>query len=105
MRFSVLIEIYCGFAVLGNLSCSFLVSNRPQCPPLSCLLPVFWKVFFGTQRRRRSIESVMQEWFPFNHLQLFVIIPIVEIELEAIQAIVLVPFIRVFSVGLRSVTI
>ena len=33
MRFSVLIEIYCGFAVLGNFSCGFSVSNRAQCPP------------------------------------------------------------------------
>ena len=33
MRFSVLIEIYCGFAVLGNFLCGFSVCNRPQCPP------------------------------------------------------------------------
>ena len=33
MRFSVLIEIYCGFAVLDNFLCGFSVSNKPQCPP------------------------------------------------------------------------
>ena len=37
MRFSVLIEIYCGFAVLGNFLCGFSVSNRPQCPPHVCI--------------------------------------------------------------------
>ena len=31
-RFSVLIEIYFGFAVLGDFLCSFSVSNSPQCP-------------------------------------------------------------------------
>ena len=36
MRFSVLIEIYCGFAVLGIFFlCGISVSNRPQCPLLA----------------------------------------------------------------------
>ena len=60
----------------------------------------FWNAVFGTQCRN-NIESwnnrcileyfsiasmlpVMQEWFPFNHLQIFTISPIVRIELEAI---------------------
>ena len=30
---SVLIEIYCGFAVLGDFLCGFPVSNTPQRPP------------------------------------------------------------------------
>ena len=33
MRFSVLIEIYCGFAFMGNFLCGFSVSYRHQCPP------------------------------------------------------------------------
>jgi hypothetical protein len=32
MRFSVLIEIYRGFAVFGEFLCGFAVSNRPQRP-------------------------------------------------------------------------
>ena len=33
MRFSVLIEIYCGFMVLGEFVCGFAVSTRSQRPP------------------------------------------------------------------------
>ena len=45
MRFSVLAEFFCGFAVLDDFLFGFAVSNTPQCPPrsliLSCLgLPV-----------------------------------------------------------------
>ena len=39
VRFSVLGEISCGFAVFSDFLRGFSVSNRPQCPPLS-LLPI-----------------------------------------------------------------
>ena len=72
---------------------------------------LFWNAFCGT-KCRKSIESwnnrcilgyvwiasivrVMQEWFPYNRLQIFTIAPIVRIELEAIQAIVIVPIVSV----------
>ena len=45
-----------------------------------------------------SIVHVMGEWFPFNRLQMFTIAPIVRVELETIQAIVIVPIARVVSV-------
>ena len=54
----------------------------------------FWDMFGSL----RSSSSAMREWFPFNSLQIFTITPIVRIELEAIQAIVIVPFARVVSV-------
>ena len=41
----------------------------------------------------------MREWFPFNRLQIFTIGPIVRIEFEAIQAIVIVPIVSVVSVA------
>ena len=31
-----MIEIYFGFAVLGDFLCGFSVSNRPQCPLRNC---------------------------------------------------------------------
>ena len=34
MRFSVLAEFFCGFAVLDDFLFGFAVSNTPQCPPL-----------------------------------------------------------------------
>ena len=34
MRFSVLAEFLCGFAVLDDFFFGFAVSNIPQCPPL-----------------------------------------------------------------------
>ena len=87
---------------------------------LWCLLPLILERIFGTQCRK-SIESwnnrrileyiwiasivpIMREWFSFNRLQLFTIVPIVRIELEAIQAIVIVPIVRVLC-RLRSVSI
>ena len=33
MRFSVLAEFFCGFAVLDDFLFGFAVSNTPQCPP------------------------------------------------------------------------
>ena len=36
MRFSVLAEFFCGFAVLDDFLFGFAVSNTPQCPPLQC---------------------------------------------------------------------
>ena len=53
----------------------------------------FWDTF-GSFRSSASVR----EWFPFNRLQIFAIAPIVRIELEAIQAIVIVPIARVVSV-------
>ena len=87
--------------------------QEPRLYFLVFLVP-FWNEFFGTQCRK-SIEScnnrsilgyvwiasivrVMQEWFPYNRLQIFTIAPIVRIELEGIQAIVIVPIVRVVSV-------
>ena len=35
IRFSVLDEISCGFAVFSDFLRGFSVSNRPLCPPLS----------------------------------------------------------------------
>ena len=84
---------------------------------LSCLLRHFGTHFLGTQCRKSicieswnnrcilgyvwiaSIVPVMREWFPFNRLRFFKIAPIVRIELEAIQAIVIVPIVRVVSVS------
>ena len=34
IRFSVLDEIFCGFAVFSDFLRGFSVSNRPPCPPL-----------------------------------------------------------------------
>ena len=73
----------------------------------------FWNAFFETQCRNNieswnnrcileyiciaSIIPVMRGRFPFNRLQMFTIAPIFGIELEAIQAIVIVPIVRVVS--------
>ena len=46
MRFSVLIEIYCGFGQF--FLCGFSVSNRPQCPPLGEQMPFGLNNFFFT---------------------------------------------------------
>ena len=75
----------------------------------------FWNAFFGTQRRKNieswnnqyilgyiriaSIVRVIREWSPFNRLQIFTIAPIVRIELEVIQAIVIAPIVRAVSVA------
>ena len=47
MRFSVLAELFCGFAVLDDFFFGFLVSNTPQCPPhvqRKCMR--WWKTLF-----------------------------------------------------------
>ena len=41
MRFSVLADFVCGFAVLDEIFFGFAVSSIPQCPPLSVILLVF----------------------------------------------------------------
>ena len=37
MRFSVLVDFVCGFAVLDEIFFGFAVSNIPQCPPQQTL--------------------------------------------------------------------
>ena len=82
--------------------------------PFSRVCCTILNPFFGTQCRKSnecwnnrcilgyvwiaSIVPVMREWFPFSRLQTFTIAPIVRIELEAIQAIVIAPIVRVVSV-------
>ena len=38
MRFSVLAELFCGFAILDDFFFGFAVSNTPHCPPLQSLV-------------------------------------------------------------------
>ena len=72
MRFSVLIEIYCGFAVFGNFSCGFSVSNRPQCPPpqqvsdicicLSCLKTILPACKHNTHKQQKTQIKIIQSF-------------------------------------------
>ena len=92
----------------GNFAAYQTLVQKLRLHSLVFLVP-FWNAFFATQCRK-SIEScnnrcilgyvwiasivrVMREWFPYNRLQIFTIAPIVRIELEAIQAIVIVPIV------------
>ena len=59
MRFSVLIEIYCGFSVFDEFGCGFAVSTRPQCPPpTTSLVKTPSKETKRLQRSSHQYESI-----------------------------------------------
>ena len=53
---SVLDEIYCGFAVFGDISRGFAVSNRPLCP-LHMHAKWGWLKFIAACGRKRHVEE------------------------------------------------
>ena len=64
MRFSVLAEFFCGFAVLDDFLFGFAVSNTPQCPPQedSSLTLLLWREM--SAQSCASARNMARDTFP-----------------------------------------